>query len=114
MKEQKKTTWSLIKEVTYRIITQIIRGPLTKKRLFWEVKNRFTPRKSCEELHEYWKNPYDGINLPEDYLKVKDERTVFLTRLVEKYVDHKASILEIGCNVGRNLNSLISSGFKHL
>jgi len=113
LKEQRKTTWSLTKEVTYRIITQIIREPLTKKRLFWEVKNRLAPRKSREELYKYWKKPY-GLNLPEDYLKVKDLRTVFLTRLVEKYADHQANILEIGCNVGRNLNSLLLSGFKHL
>ena len=52
-------------------------------------------------LHDYWKEPWDGKNLPEGYL-TPQVRSEFLAQRVEKYIDHDAKILEIGCNVGRN------------
>jgi len=75
-------------------------------------------QKSMEELHEYWRKPYDGDNLPwEDYSGEKlDEklRSILLVDLVRKYVSEDARILEIGCNVGRNLHFLFESGFRNL
>ncbi|KPK42876.1 MAG: hypothetical protein AMJ78_00885 [Omnitrophica WOR_2 bacterium SM23_29] len=51
--------------------------------------------------------------MPSEYLKGR-ERSVFLLNLVKKYMDEKSKILEIGCNVGRNLNELFCAGFKDL
>ncbi len=34
--------------------------------------------------------------------------------MIEKYADHQSRILEIGCNVGRNLNCLYTAGFRRL
>jgi SAM-dependent methyltransferase len=77
-----------------------------------------TRHKSLDELHEYWRKPYDGDNLPwEDYSgKKPDEklRSMFLVDLIRKHVREDARILEIGCNVGRNLHYLFESGFKNL
>jgi SAM-dependent methyltransferase len=75
-------------------------------------------QRSMEELHHYWRKPYDGDNLPrEDYSgKKRDEklRSTLLVDLVRKYVSEDARILEIGCNVGRNLHFLFESGFRNL
>ncbi len=54
------------------------------------------------EVHAYWRRPWDGRNLPQDYLR-QPARSRFLVDLVTKYMDTEAHILEIGCNAGRNL-----------
>lgn len=77
------------------------------------VKKLYVKRKRREELFDYWSSPYDGKNMPSEYLKGR-ERSVFLLNLVKKYMDEKSKILEIGCNVGRNLNELFCAGFKDL
>lgn len=66
-------------------------------------------KKSLEEIHEYWINH----SLPERY-KDKTERSEFLYKYVKKYIDENGKILEIGCNVGRNLNYLYKHHFKNL
>lgn len=77
------------------------------------IKKLYVKRKGHEELFDYWSSPYDGKNMPSEYLKGR-ERSIFLLNLVKKYMDEKSKILEIGCNVGRNLNELFSGGFKNL
>lgn len=72
------------------------------------------PNKTISEVHQYWKNVPDQINSPETYLQGK-ENSKFLVEIVQKYDDSKnQKILELGCNVGRNLNELFESGFKNL
>ena len=76
--------------------------------------NRFiAPQRNRLQLHEYWRRPADGVNDPQTYLEGK-ERSMFLIELISNYVDKDASILEVGCNVGRNLNYLFLSGFTRL
>ncbi len=77
------------------------------------IKKKYIKRKSREQLHEYWTSPRDGKNLPSEYLKGQ-ERSIFLLNLIKKYAGLNSSILEIGCNVGRNLNELFCAGFKDL
>lgn len=77
------------------------------------IKKLYIRRKNQEELFEYWSSPYDGKNMPVEYLKGR-ERSIFLLNLVRKYIEEKGKILEIGCNVGRNLNELFCAGFKDL
>jgi len=72
-----------------------------------------TRPKSRNKLHEYWKEPWDGKNIPEDYFE-GEERSRFLVELVKGQVDLNARILEIGCNVGRNLHYLFKAGFAKL
>lgn len=71
-------------------------------------------KKSREELHEYWRNPGDGIgNLPSEYIK-PIQRSLFLEQMMSRYTTRHASVLEIGCNVGRNLNYLREAGYTRL
>lgn len=74
----------------------------------------YHPR-SRNELYQYWKHPwkFDNSNLPEGYLKPK-ERSLFLLKIMKPYANSNEKILEIGCNVGRNLNFLFLEGFKKL
>ena len=89
----------------YRVIKAV---PLFRKPI-----SALTHRKTREEIHTYWKQPWDRANLPKDYL-VEGERSKFLVNLVKKYAEPQSRILEIGCNVGRNLNYLFFAGFKQL
>ena len=64
---------------------------------------------------EYWSNPRDKPNKPESYAKRElNNRSHFVFKLIEKYAHRKNHILEIGCNVGRNLNYLHEKGFLSL
>lgn len=67
---------------------------------------------SRDELHWYWRNPPEK-NKPEAYLKAKqpEQRS---RQLVQEYIGTSASILEIGCNVGRNLNALFQFDYRKL
>lgn len=69
--------------------------------------------KEVLRVHRYWRNP-PKKNSPEAYLTPPDNRSEYLVKLVQKHVNISASILEIGCNVGRNLNELFQSGYKKL
>lgn len=78
----------------------------------WIYKKITYHPKSRNELHRYWRNP-DISNLPQSYL-TETARSQFLMGIIKKYVKPDAKILEIGCNVGRNLNYLFQAGFKNL
>ena len=69
--------------------------------------------KARRELHDYWQRPWDGSNRPEGYLEGK-EKSEFLLKLIDKHADRQSRIIEIGCNVGRNLNHLFLAGFTRL
>ena len=77
--------------------------------------NRFVPRKNREQLLKYWESPTDIGNRPESYL-TNIKASDFLVKVFLKYVkpDEDIKILELGCNVGRNLNVLYKSGFHNL
>ena len=69
--------------------------------------------KTVSQIHNYWKNP-DDKNRPEDYL-IGEERTAFLLdNVLNLEIPIDAQIIEIGCNVGRNLNGFFNAGFKNL
>jgi SAM-dependent methyltransferase len=80
------------------------------------VQRNITRRpKAKAVLHQYWRQPWDGKNLPESYLNpATAPRSQFLVTLVKKHVAPNARILEIGCGVGRNLNYLFGEGFSEL
>jgi SAM-dependent methyltransferase len=68
--------------------------------------------KTLEEIHNFWRNPNDK-NLPETY--VEGERSKFLLELISNInINKESSILELGCNVGRNLNILYINGYTNL
>src|SRR3990167_3008772 len=63
----------------------------------------------------YWKNPGDN-NSATNYLDTEknQKRTESLFKIIEKYATKEFSILELGCNVGRNLNKLYREGYKNV
>ena len=69
--------------------------------------------KKRTDLFRYWKQPWDGKNFPESYLE-GEEKSQLLVKMVKNYSDFNPKILEIGCNVGRNLNCLFRAGFRKL
>lgn len=62
---------------------------------------------------EYWASPYDEPNFPIAYSK-HNKRSQYLLSVLPKYVKNNESILEIGCNIGRNLNALYNNGYTNL
>jgi SAM-dependent methyltransferase len=78
-----------------------------------KLRRRLRPA-SKDQIHRYWKAPDDGSNLPQDYLDPKggQARSEFLLSLID--LPKAASILEVGCNVGRNLNCLHKAGYTNL
>ena len=73
--------------------------------------------KTKEELHRYWENPNDKNNNPEGYLdnEITLRRSKYLFEVISKHFPSKETkILELGSNVGRNLNYLYERGYKNL
>lgn len=72
---------------------------------------------SAEEVLEFWKNPVNKSerenNNPANYLK-GEKRSKYVVELISQYLSQDSRILEIGCNVGRNLNFLYNAGFINL
>ena len=71
---------------------------------------------SKEQVHEFWQNPKDQ-NSPERYLDYDHtlKRSEFLVGKIKKNFKPKTTkILELGCNVGRNLNALFGEKYKKL
>lgn len=101
-----------MREKLIRWIPEFIKPIL--KPLYYHWQNLITHRKSRDELHQYWIKPYEGQNLPQDYIE-GHQRSQFLVELIKKYLNSNAKILEIGCNnVGRNLNYLFNAGYIRL
>jgi len=64
-------------------------------------------------LLAYWTNPTDAPNKPQEYAKYT-KRSDFLMSILPNYVNKDESILELGCNCGRNLNALYLAGYYDL
>jgi SAM-dependent methyltransferase len=70
---------------------------------------------SADDLRHYWSDPPDADNAPETYLSEQAlPRSAFLVGLVQEIAPPDARILEVGCNVGRNLNALRQAGYGDL
>jgi len=63
-------------------------------------------------VQHFWKNP-DISNAPASYT-IGMERSSFLIRHACQHVPVGGKILEIGCNVGRNLNTFYHAGYKRI
>lgn len=65
-------------------------------------------------LHNYWRDPKDQNRTDHYVTDDKKERSEYIVSLICDYVDKKASIIELGCNAGRNLDTLYHSGLRNL
>jgi SAM-dependent methyltransferase len=61
-------------------------------------------------------NPNDKNNNPEGYLdnEITLRRSKYLYEVISKHFTTDVKILELGSNVGRNLNYLYERGYKNL
>lgn len=83
-----------------------------------EAGSNVTGEISILDLHSYWRDPSNyseknNFNYEKDYLKCS-ERSIKLVELFNKYASNDDKILELGCNVGRNLHYLYSGGYHNL
>lgn len=67
---------------------------------------------SIKDLHEHWKHP-DRWNNPEDYL-IPIKRSQYFYNKIKDIIPQHAKILELGCNVGRNLAFIRDRGYSNL
>lgn len=81
-------------------------------RWFRKSETDRSEQKSKDDLHNYWRNP-DTMNDPATYLD-SEERSAFLLSLVKQHVGTDAAVIELGCNVGRNLHYLWQGGYRNL
>jgi 2-polyprenyl-3-methyl-5-hydroxy-6-metoxy-1,4-benzoquinol methylase len=70
-------------------------------------------RVSVQEVHDYWRSP-SWPNAPETYIEDREPRSKYLAALIAAAVPATARVLELGCNVGANLDCLQRHGFTNL
>lgn len=75
--------------------------------------NALSNKGSRDELASYWSRPPSKGNQPEAYAAAT-ERSDYLVDLLQRQAISAGPTLEIGCNVGRNLNALRNGGFPSL
>ncbi len=73
------------------------------------------PARSAEDLHRFWRAPEAPGNRPEDYLaEATHPRSRLLVETLARHAPPPASVLELGCNAGRNLAFLFEAGYADL
>ncbi len=110
MKEKKRLA-NLIPDFLKPVLRPIYRAVVTS-RLYRKIYRALLSKPRDSLLH-YWRSPWNGSNLPQEYLEGKT-RSLFLVEIIKRYAETNAKILEVGCGVGRNLNYLFLAGFKEL
>jgi 2-polyprenyl-3-methyl-5-hydroxy-6-metoxy-1,4-benzoquinol methylase len=117
VKESMKNKYECFTKIIPSFMKSLLR-PITGMVMIKRIQSIMIHQKNLEEIHEYWKAPCDGDNLPSvDYLGEKQsqkQRSRFLVELVKEYANKGDKIFEVGCNVGRNLHYLFEAGYKNL
>ena len=82
------------------------------------TKSLIKPNKklSPNSVFSYWRDPNDEFNSPECYAnKELEPRSKLVYELIGSILNTKdIRILELGCNVGRNLDYLLTKGYVNL
>lgn len=66
--------------------------------------------KTIYEIRKYWESPDDGKNAPEFYFG-GIQKSALICDTISELKLYNPSILEVGCNVGRNLACLYVCGY---
>ena len=66
--------------------------------------------------HEYWSSRTEeaDANRPNTYTNASRKQHTEIYANLQPYINENSNILEIGCNVGRNLNHIYHQGCKNL
>lgn len=79
------------------------------------ILKKFVPKKSLTEVHDYWLSQNtDGPNSYVAHMSGEDRSLLLLEKINDYFSQKDIKILEIGCNVGRNLNVLFKDGYRNL
>lgn len=78
------------------------------------LEDEADPALRAERERDYWVSSLGEGNLPADYAGAPPSRAEFLVGTVQFLPTRPRSILEVGCNVGRNLEALRKAGFGGL
>lgn len=73
------------------------------------VARRYRRMDKQATLHEFWRQPAPPGNNPKDYIRATGRSRALLELISDLPKD--ARILEVGCNVGRNLAHLYNNGY---
>ena len=71
-------------------------------------------RKTHRETIDYWRSPQDTANAAKSYLAGTEKSQMLVNVFRADEIPVEGSVLELGCNVGRNLNLLLSNGYRNL
>lgn len=94
------------------IIVRIIYSLINRLKLYWLFRLVNYKQQTKDEVLAYWTNPPDQANKPTEYTK-GTVRSGFLRVLAGKY-HIPGAVMELGCNVGRNLHILDINGYDNL
>ena len=115
----------ILREIT-KVIPQPIKSflepldrAIKRTRVFKTLERKyFQEQISRDAILDYWSQPPDEGNQPQHYLPeggVEGEKiSQFLLKIIDSYAERNDKILEIGCNIGRNLDYLYRTGFLNL
>ncbi len=78
-----------------------------------ETDNYNIYKSKPEDCLNYWRNPSERNN-PKKYTSHSRRSQFLVDFFKENNIPLNASIMELGCNVGRNLNFLYNNGYKNL
>lgn len=99
-----------------RLINSIpVLGPLAKSAHTWIITRPSLARRRImgrKELLEFWQQRAPEGNVPEMYLEPIGRSRALLALIQD--TPKTAKILEVGCNVGRNLNYLYGAGYRNV
>ena len=84
---------------------------LNKILITWGMQPLFSGTR--KQLHAYWMNTPENDNQPTSYLEGR-HKSEYLLSLVQRFGTRDDFILELGCNVGRNLFYMWQSGYSNI
>lgn len=59
---------------------------------------------SSNTLHQYWREPRDESNLPQNYFVGRQVRSHLLVKMTKEYASPNAKILEIGIGILKHVH----------
>jgi 2-polyprenyl-3-methyl-5-hydroxy-6-metoxy-1,4-benzoquinol methylase len=83
---------------------------------FRNIKYSILRKVEASTPQNYWKAPEDYGNSALGHAGLDDtiKHSIFMNSVLKKFVDFDESILEVGCNCGKNLNELHKEGYTNL
>lgn len=84
--------------------------------LIKHIKRIIFPQATASYARKFWTDPskYGKEDIPDVFIEFSAAGSIALVEIMNTYANKESSILEIGCNAGRNLNYLYTAGYANL